>query len=199
MDLAAVVGLGNPGTEYAATRHNLGFRLLDALARRWRADDWQHRYRCLVARRSGARPLLLAKPQTFMNCSGDAVAALCRGEDLTAAQCLVLVDDVELRLGQLRLRASGGSGAHNGLRSVVAAIGEGFPRLRMGIGPAEPYGDLADWVLSAFETAEVAVVEEMAARAIACIEMALAVGIPRAASRFNAREEPADDAEGPPS
>lgn len=186
MDLGAIVGLGNPGSEYSETRHNVGFRVVDALAGRWRLANWHRRFSSLVARRGGARPLWLVKPQTFMNLSGAAVAALCRGVSLQPGQVLVVVDDVDLPLGVLRLRARGGPGTHNGLRSVVDSVGEGFPRLRLGVRGESPRSDLADYVLSPFEPAEMAAATAMVARACECIEVVLHEGLARAAARFNA-------------
>ncbi|HPS77311.1 MAG TPA: aminoacyl-tRNA hydrolase [Thermoanaerobaculaceae bacterium] len=190
MDIAAVVGLGNPGREYEATRHNVGFRVADALATRWRTPTWRLGRHVLSTRRGGSRPLWLIKPQDFMNLSGPAVAAFATAEALAPAELLVVVDDVELAVGQLRLRASGGAGTHNGLRSVVDEMGEGFPRLRLGIRGERPRQDLADYVLAPFEPAELAVVEQMVTDAVACIEMAVRVGIPRAASHYNRSPEP---------
>ncbi len=188
MDTAAVVGLGNPGPEYASTRHNVGFAVVDELARRLRAFSWRRAYLSLTARRPRGASLLLVKPQTYMNLSGEAFAALCRGEQLLPAQCLVVVDDVELPLGQLRLRASGGAGSHNGMRSIVAAVGEGFPRLRLGIRGVDPWRDLADYVLADFTADETEAVAEMVSRAADCVEETLRAGIARAASRANAVE-----------
>ena len=193
MAIAAVVGLGNPGLEYAATRHNVGFRVVDEVARRVRASAWRHAYHALVARRSRGSALLLLKPGTFMNASGDALAALCRGEELLPSECLVVVDDVELPLGQLRLRESGGPGSHNGLRSIVDRLGEGFPRLRLGIRGGEPWRDLADYVLTPFEPGEDQAVAGMIGRAADCVEEVLRVGIARAASRFNTSEAPSPE------
>jgi peptidyl-tRNA hydrolase, PTH1 family len=194
MAIAAVVGLGNPGPDYVATRHNVGFRVVEELARRLRASVWTHEYRSLVARRVRGTALLLAKPSTYMNASGEAVVSICRGEALLPSQCLVVVDDVELPLAQLRLRASGGPGSHNGLRSIVEHIGEGFPRLRLGIRGEQPWRDLADYVLAEFEETERAVVDGMIARAADCAEEALRLGIPRAATRFNVPDPPPPDA-----
>jgi peptidyl-tRNA hydrolase, PTH1 family len=185
MDIAALVGLGNPGAEYAESRHNAGFMVVDEMARRWRLDGWRSRYRARIVRRPGGRPTLLVKPQTFMNGSGEAVALVCAGEELEPAQCLILVDDVELPLGQLRLRERGGPGTHNGLRSVVDAVGEEFPRLRLGICGERPWGDLAEYVTAPFEQGEQEAVTAMVKRAADCIEAALRVGIPRAATQFN--------------
>ena len=186
MAIAAVVGLGNPGPDYVATRHNVGFRVVEELARRLRVSAWTHEYRSLVARRVRGTALLLAKPSTYMNASGEAVISICRGEAFLPSQCLVVVDDVELPLAQLRLRASGGPGSHNGLRSIVEHIGEGFPRLRLGIRGEQPWRDLADHVLAEFDETERAFVDGMIARAADCVEEALRLGIPRAATRFNA-------------
>jgi len=191
-EIAAVVGLGNPGAAYERTRHNIGFRVVDALAARLRVTVWERRYSSLVARRRRGAALLLAKPTTFMNLSGDAVGSLCRGEKITPERCLVIVDDVELPLGQLRLRATGGPGSHNGMRSLVEAIGEGFPRLRLGIRGPEPWQDLADYVLAEFDPEEQEAVAAMVERAVACLEEVLRVGIPRAATRFNASASPSD-------
>jgi PTH1 family peptidyl-tRNA hydrolase len=185
MDVAAVVGLGNPGAEYAATRHNVGFAAVDEMARRWRMDRWRNRYHAKVARRSGGRPTWLVKPQTFMNLSGEAVVLFCEGEEIDSRQCLVLVDDVELPLGQLRLRQRGGPGTHNGLRSVVDALGEGFPRLRMGICGEHPWDDLAEYVLAPFEKDEREAVAAMVKRAADCVEAVLRLGVPGAATQFN--------------
>jgi len=197
MEIASVVGLGNPGAEYAATRHNVGFRVIEELAGRRRTGPWQVAFHARVARRSGGIRVLLVKPQTFMNCSGDSVLALCRGEGLMPAQCFVVVDDVDLPLGQLRLRERGGAGSHNGLRSVVAAIGEGFPRLRLGIRGRDPWQDLADYVLAPFLPEEEETVARMLSRAADCVEMALRTGLGRAASAFNtADESPGEREEG---
>ena len=185
MDIAAVVGLGNPGREYEATRHNVGFQVIDALASKWRVTGFRLACHVLSSRRGGSRPIWLIKPQSYMNLSGPAVAAFAAAESLTPSQLLVVVDDVELQSGQLRLRPSGGAGSHNGLRSIVEAIGEGFPRLRLGIRGASPWRDLADYVLAPFEDGELAAARSLVGDAVACIEMALHAGLGRAASRYN--------------
>jgi PTH1 family peptidyl-tRNA hydrolase len=185
MDIAAVVGLGNPGAEYALTRHNVGFLVVDEMARRWRLTGWRSRYRAKLVRRSGGRPTVLVKPQTFMNLSGDALALFLAGEELAPGQCLVVVDDVDMPLGQLRLRERGGPGTHNGLRSIVDAIGEDFSRLRLGICGEHPWNDLAEYVLAPFETEERETVSAMIKRAADCVEAALRVGSARAATQFN--------------
>jgi PTH1 family peptidyl-tRNA hydrolase len=190
MDVAVVIGLGNPGQEYAATRHNVGFRVVNELATRWRVRRWQRRRSSLVARRGGARPVFLAKPQTFMNLSGHAVVELCRALTLEPAQCLVVVDDVDLPLGELRLRQRGGPGSHNGLRSIVDAVGEEFPRLRLGIRGEGAWDDLAEYVLTRFEDDELELAETAIRRAADCVTSALHEGVARAANRFNGPVEP---------
>lgn len=197
MEIAAVVGLGNPGEGYGATRHNLGFRVVDEVARRWRAGRWRAQYHGLVARRAGGRPVVLIKPQTYMNLSGECLAALCRGEFLVPQQCLVVVDDVDLPLGQLRLRERGGPGSHNGLRSVTALVGEDIPRLRLGIRGEAPWQDLAEYVLAPFESDEEPAVDALVGRAADCVEAAVREGLRRAAARFNSRERETRD-ENPP-
>lgn len=186
MDVAAIIGLGNPGAEYANSRHNIGFRVIDALARRWRVAEWRERFSSLLGRRGGARPIWLVKPQTFMNLSGVAVSSLCRGTGVEPGQLLVVVDDVDLPLGSLRLRARGGAGTHNGLQSVVESVGEGFPRLRLGVRGSLPWRDLAEYVLAPFEPEELEVAEAMVARACECVEAVLHEGLARAATSFNA-------------
>lgn len=185
MDLAAVVGLGNPGEKYAFTRHNVGFRVVDELASRFGLTLTQQRFSSLAAYRPGSRPLWLVKPMTFMNLSGQAVAAFCRQEGLLPSQVLVVVDDVDLPLGQLRLRRRGGAGTHNGLRSIVEAVGQGFPRLRLGVRGEVPWQDLAAYVLAPFAPEEAAAVDAMITRAADCVEVALFHGIERAANQFS--------------
>jgi peptidyl-tRNA hydrolase, PTH1 family len=196
MEIAAVVGLGNPGPEYAATRHNLGFWVVDELARRWRVARWHNAHHARVARRSGGQATWLVKPQDYMNCSGGPVAAFLHAEGLAPSQVLVVVDDVELPLGQLRLRSNGGPGTHNGLRSLVEEVGEGFPRLRVGIQGNAGWGDLADYVLAPFDRDEEPVIREAVSSAADCIEMAIRAGLGRAATRYN-RVPPAEPGSAP--
>jgi PTH1 family peptidyl-tRNA hydrolase len=190
-----VIGLGNPGPEYAATRHNVGFRVVDELARRLRATGWRHRFSSRLTSTGRGRQVWLAKPTTYMNRSGDAAVALTRGLDLGPANLLVVVDDVDLPVGRIRLRKSGGSGTHNGLRDLVDVIGTGFARLRVGVGGEDASGDLADYVLSPFDAAEEPVVDEAIARAADAVETALFEGFGRAMNRFNRRPE--KEGEGP--
>lgn len=153
-----VIGLGNPGKQYEGTRHNAGFLALDVLKERFGTGEWKHSgtYDAELAEaRVTTVPVLLVKPHTFMNLSGQSVQKLVNFYKLDpASQILVIVDDVDLPLGTLRLRIDGSAGTHNGLKSLVECFGESFPRLRIGIGPKPEGTDLATWVLSAFSAEE---------------------------------------------
>lgn len=147
-----IVGLGNPGAAHARNRHNAGFRAVDALAAALGEGEWAQRSKFLAETRETrivTFPVLLVKPQTFMNRVGESVRKLVDFFKLDPQhQLLVFTDDVDLPLGELRLRKTGGPGTHNGMKSVVEAIGEGFPRIRIGLGAAPAGEDLATWVLS---------------------------------------------------
>lgn len=139
-NLLVVVGLGNPGREYEGSRHNLGFTVLDRLAERYHLAAWRRQFDGLVTRgdRDG-RPFLLVKPQTFMNVSGRSVGALQRFYKLPPANLLVVVDDMDLAVGKVRLRIGGSDGGHKGLRSVIEGVGSrDFKRIRIGIGRPRP-------------------------------------------------------------
>lgn len=147
-----IIGLGNPGAQYAATRHNVGFQAIDRLSKTFAEGDWKEKqtFAALVQEgRDGTIPLLLVKPLTFMNRSGESVQKIIDFYKLDPSrQLLILSDDVDLPLGDLRLRMSGGPGTHNGLTSIVGQIGEGFARIRIGLGNPAAGIDLAAWVLS---------------------------------------------------
>lgn len=154
----AVIGLGNPGRAYEQSRHNAGFLALDALSQAFGEGEWKERQKfqsIAQEARIVTVPVLLVKPQTFMNRSGEAVRKILEFYKLDPReQILLCSDDVDLPLGTLRLRHAGGPGTHNGLKSVVEQLGEGFSRLRIGIGPQPARVDLAAWVLSAFPDEE---------------------------------------------
>ena len=143
-----LVGLGNPGPKYDATRHNIGFALADSVAVAAGADGWKTWGKalvCKVPQGSGSlSSLLLAKPQTFMNLSGEAVQALMAFYKIPPAEVVVVTDDITLPIGSLRVRTSGGHGGHNGLRDIIEKIGEGFPRIRIGLGLCPPGRDLEE-------------------------------------------------------
>lgn len=153
-----IIGLGNPGTQYRATRHNIGFQAIDYLSKIFAEGEWseKQKFHALVQEaRIITVPILLMKPLTFMNRSGEAVKKIIDFYKLNPAeQLLVISDDVDLPLGEVRYREKGGPGTHNGLRSIVEQIGEGFPRIRIGLGTAPAGSDLATWVLSSLTNEE---------------------------------------------
>src|ERR1700752_945949 len=176
-----IVGLGNPGREYRETRHNVGFMVVDEIATRHNLSMAMAPSQvpdAFVAKKYGADPLLVAKPLTFMNRSGEAVAALARYYDIAAGDLLVVVDEAALPFGRLRARARGSAGGHNGLKSVIERLGTTeFPRLRLGVGRGDARRDLADHVLSTFEADEQPALGEFIARAADAAEMFAAEGI----------------------
>jgi peptidyl-tRNA hydrolase, PTH1 family len=184
-----IVGLGNPGREYRDTRHNVGFMVIDELAKRHQltlALAPAQVPETLVAKKYGAEQLLVAKPLTFMNRSGDAVAALARYYDIPAEDVFVVVDEAALPFGRLRARARGSAGGHNGLKSVIERLGtQEFPRLRLGVGRGDGRRDLADHVLSKFEPGERAELEMFIARAADAAEMFAMEGILPVMNKYN--------------
>ena len=187
-----IVGLGNPGQQYKNTRHNLGFRVLDEVAGRVGARFDKEKYEGLIARAEHAgSSVLLFKPLTFMNLSGTAVAKVARNRAPEAADILVVVDDIHIPLGTLRLRTEGSDGGHNGLKSVIEHLGTtAFPRLRIGIGQRKTGEQLRNHVLSTFTPEEKPDVEQAIQTAADAVLCCVAEGISRAMNRFNKRPEP---------
>jgi PTH1 family peptidyl-tRNA hydrolase len=184
-----LVGLGNPGKDYRDTRHNVGFMVVDEVARRhqlsWAAGPGQVGD-AFVVKWFGPPAAMLAKPLTYMNRSGDVVGPLARYFDVPAADVLIVVDEVALPFGKLRARARGSAGGHNGLKSIVAGLGTtDFPRLRVGIGRGDAGRDLADHVLAKFEPGEKAELEEIIARAADAVEMFAAADIGQVMNAYN--------------
>lgn len=182
-----VVGLGNPGSEYESTRHNAGFWAVDALASKLhRFTGWKRDKGMLRGEgRAAGRPVTLVKPQEYMNRSGGSVRHLI-AEGWIASEILVIADDVYLPLGTIRLRPSGGAGGHNGLESIIAAVGSGdFPRLRIGVGPAPASADLPQYVLAPFREEERALVPPVVEAARDCAFDAAAAGVTQAMNRWN--------------
>jgi PTH1 family peptidyl-tRNA hydrolase len=183
-----IVGLGNLGVEYAKTRHNAGFLLVEKLATRWKVD-WRNerKFNARVARaeRVGRR-VLLCQPRTFMNLSGKAVRAVRDFYQLPLEHLLVVVDDADLPLGELRLRAGGSSGGHHGLESVAQHLATpAFARLRLGIGRKDGAREITDYVLDRFEATEAALMEKVLDRAADQVECWLDEGIEKAMNQFN--------------
>lgn len=183
-----IVGLGNPGRKYDKTRHNAGFRAVEALASRLSCPIDRGKFQGLVGSCSyeGLR-LVLLMPQTYMNLSGAAVAQAARFYKLPPERVIVICDDISLELGRLRVRADGSAGGHNGLKSIIVQLGtQSFPRVKIGVG-AKPHPDydLADWVLSTFSTQEEKALAEVWDKAAeATLTIALR-GTDQAANRFN--------------
>lgn len=184
-----IVGLGNPGREYRETRHNVGFMVADEIAKRHGLSLAMAPSQVpdsFIAKKFGADPFLIGKPLTFMNRSGDAVAALAHYYDIVPADLLVVVDEAALPFGRLRARARGSAGGHNGLKSVIERLGTTeFPRLRLGVGRGDTRRDLADHVLSKFEADEQSALGEFITRAADAAEMFAAEGIEKVMNVYN--------------
>jgi PTH1 family peptidyl-tRNA hydrolase len=182
----AIFGLGNPGPKYRGTRHNIGFAIVDELARRAAVEFETAPADALMARwRRGEDSVLLMKPLTFMNESGQAVGGLMRYFKIDLADVLVVVDEVQLPLGRLRARARGSAGGHNGLKSVIAHVGDEFARLRIGVGRGDLRRDLADHVLARFDADELEEVGRMTERAADAAEMFITSGIATVMNAYN--------------
>ena len=181
-----IVGLGNPGPRYRGTRHNIGFDVVDELARRGEVALESAPAQALVARwRRAGDVVLLAKPLTFMNESGQAVGELVRYFKVDPGDVLIVLDEIQLPLGKLRARARGSAGGHNGLKSVIAHLGDDVSRLRIGVGRGDDRRDLADHVLARFEAEEAAEVERMRTRAADAAETFATSGIAAVMNAFN--------------
>lgn len=181
----AIVGLGNPGEEYKETRHNIGFMVIDALLKRFdcgkkREKCFSHLYQC------EEEGVLLAKPQTYMNLSGNAVLNIIKDYSISPQNVLVVYDDLDLPLGVVKLRKNGSSGGHRGIRSIIELIKtEDFPRLRVGIGRPSDKRDVSDYVLSPFNKEEKLLVEKMIAHCEECIVNILKYGVDKAMNFCN--------------
>ena len=183
-----IVGLGNPGGQYDNTRHNAGFAVADELARRGGFDLRRVKFKALTAAASiGGQGVLVMKPATYMNLSGEAVGEAARFYKLSPDHVLVISDDVDLPLGKLRLRISGSAGGHNGLKSVIQHLGsDRFPRLKVGVGgKPHPDYDMVDWVLGKFQGEDKKVMDETVKRAADAVECFLKDGPQKAMDQFN--------------
>ena len=189
--MKAVIGLGNPGPQYQGTRHNVGFAVADEIARRAALAFASAPADALIAKwhraAEGSQPetVLLVKPLTFMNNSGQAVGQLARYFRIDPQDLLVIVDEVQLPLGRLRARSRGSAGGHNGLKSVIAHVGDEFARLRLGVGRGDGRRDLADHVLARFEADEAAEAGRMIARAADAAERFITSGIEAVMNEYN--------------
>jgi peptidyl-tRNA hydrolase, PTH1 family len=192
MSIALVAGLGNPGREYASTRHNLGWRVIDALASkhglRWRS---QPDFEAEIARWEVApgRTCWLAKPLTFMNESGRAVGAFARFHRLTPAEIAVVYDDLTMECGRLKVTVTGSAGGHQGVASLLEHLGDGFARYRLGIGPkAPPEMDLKDYVLGKFSSEQLVIIDQKLDNYVQGLELLLARGADQAMNQLNRKD-----------
>lgn len=183
-----VVGLGNPGREYERTRHNTGFRVVDALAESLGVRLTRLRFRALIATATVAgKKVLLMKPQTFMNASGLSVQPAAAYYKIPPERILVIFDDVSLPSGRIRIRAEGSAGGHNGLKSIISSLGsQAFPRIKVGVGEKpHPDYDLRDWVLSKPSALEEKALSAACERAVEAVSAVLHDGCEKAAAQFN--------------
>ena len=183
-----LVGLGNPGAKYASTRHNMGFLALDGLADREGFRFNKLRFRAWTAQwKVGDQQVLVMKPQTYMNLSGESVGEAARFYKIPADHVLVISDDVSLPAGKLRIRAGGSAGGHNGLKNIIQHLGtDQFPRVRVGVGEKpHPDYDMADWVLSSFKGKDAEDILAAAARAAEAVECYITKGADRAMNLYN--------------
>lgn len=183
-----VVGLGNPGPKYEWTRHNVGFLVIDQLADRADIPVQKLKFQALTnTALIGGQSVLLMKPTTYMNLSGQAVGQAARFYKIPPERVLVISDDVALPQGKLRIRRSGSAGGHNGLKDIIAHLGgDQFPRVKVGVGgKPHPDSDMADWVLSTFTGADRKAMEETIDRAADAVTCLLEQGVDKAMSKFN--------------
>lgn len=186
-----IAGLGNPGTEYAATRHNVGFMLADALAARWSATAWRTKQDALVAEaRIGAEKILLVKPLTYMNESGRAVGPLLSWYKLDASDLIVAHDDMDLPVGMIRLRKKGSAGGHNGMKSILYHVkDENFPRVRIGVGhPVHEHEQVIRHVLSPFSAEDAQKIREIIDYLLPAVECIITEGIDLAMNKYNPKK-----------
>lgn len=185
-----IVGLGNPDRKYQNTRHNIGFDVIDAIAKKHRIAVTERKHKALVGRGLiGGEKVLLVKPQTYMNLSGESVRdALNFYKEDEREALIVISDDVSLDVGRIRIRQKGSAGGHNGLKNIILHLGhDEFVRLRMGVGEKPPEYDLIDYVLGHFSKEERAVMDESAARAAEAVEVMIAEGAQIAMNKYNGK------------
>jgi PTH1 family peptidyl-tRNA hydrolase len=182
------VGLGNPGEDYERSRHNVGFMIMDALADRHKARVTRREHESLTGRMTvGGKKIMLCKPQTFMNDSGRALASLVRFYKIPSRQILLVYDDMDFDLGVIKLRAQGSAGTHNGVQSIIDALGTpDFPRLRIGIGPRPLSPQSKDYVLGKFSAQDLPLLKDILSRSVAALERVLDAGLEKAMNGVNA-------------
>ena len=185
MDKYLIVGLGNPGDEYAGTRHNTGFMILDAFAKASNIVFENKRYGFVAETSLKGRKLFLLKPTTYMNLSGNAVRYWLNKENIDQSRLLVVVDDLSLPLGAFRLKGSGSNGGHNGLGNIQQLIGQQYARLRMGIGNDFPRGGQVDWVLGKYSDDDMKILQPSIDYAVEIIKSFVLTGIDNTMNAYN--------------
>lgn len=185
----AIVGLGNPGRYYSKTRHNVGFLFIKKLAKEWNVKVKKKKFSSKVTEVSKNREkILLAMPQTYMNNSGFAVRQIIDGKKIKPEHVVVIYDDLDLSMGEIRIREKGGGGTHKGMSSIIQEVQTTeIPRIRVGIGPLSPHEDATEYVLSSFEEEEQPLLEESIKKARTALEIILSGEVERAMNEFNQR------------
>lgn len=185
-----IVGLGNPGNEYAKTRHNVGFMLVDALAEHLNINLWKDKFNAQIAEgRIGTEKILLVKPQTYMNNSGEAVGPLMRWYKVTPEDIIVAHDDMDIPAGTIRIRKKGSSGGHNGIKSLIAHLGsENFPRVRLGVGRPLPGCSVVNHVLAPFPQEDKTAVDEAIKYLIPAVECIVNDSVDMAMNKYNPKK-----------
>lgn len=188
-DIFVIIGLGNPGTRYENTRHNVGFDTIDRLSKKNNIAVTKVKHKAVIGDGTieGHR-VLLVKPQTFMNLSGESVREIIEWYKISVKNIIIVYDDIDLPVGKLRIRPNGSSGTHNGMRSVIYQIqSDDFPRIRIGVDKPPQGWNLADFVLSKFSSEERKIVEDAIENAAGAVEAILKSGVDNAMNRFNSR------------
>lgn len=190
-----IAGLGNPGTKYEGTRHNIGWQVIDELAEKYNIRVLESKFKGLVGKGMiGSEKVLLLKPLTYMNLSGESIAEAVRFYKIDeTTELIVIADDISLDVGQIRIRKKGSAGGHNGLKNIIAQLGhENFARIKMGVGEKPAGYDLADYVLGHFSKEEEKIMEESRKTAVKAIEAILAEDIDKAMNRYNSKKNQKD-------
>jgi hypothetical protein len=186
-----IAGLGNPGAEYAQTKHNVGFMLVDALAEQLGVSSWKDAFSSLVGEaRIGGEKIFLVKPQTYMNDSGKALGPMLSYYKIDASDLIVIHDDMDIPAGTVRIRSKGGSGGHNGIKSIISHIGtEGVPRVRIGIGRPPAGSTVINHVLAPFSPEDAALVRDAISYLLPAVECIVTDGIDMAMNRYNPQKK----------
>lgn len=184
-----IVGLGNPGKKYENTRHNIGFRVIDSCSKKWNIAVEKVKFDALIGEgRVNNERIILAKPLTYMNLSGESVRQIMQYYKLNTEDLLVVYDDIDVAVGKLRIRQKGSAGTHNGMRSIIYELkDDGFPRFRMGVSKPQGQQDLASYVLCAFPEADRKTISDVVDLCVDALEAAITDGIDISMNRFNRR------------